>query len=317
MSVYRLRSGVLAEDIGESVVVHVPTSSQALLLTGPAREAVLSLRDGRQPADVKVLAELENHGVVEVTDSRLVSRRSVLAGSAIAVGAGISVLAMPTAAFATSSQGAGSVQDLTSAGGYYLMWSVVAGDGSNFNVQGTLPGSLSVVPNLVLDSDFRGIQLTRNSSNWTPAAYDVSTDGTFFKDLFNAFLPDSGKELTATYTSDSTTYRVKINVQPTEFSSSLNITGGGSTLLEFTATLETDPFAPGFSNPSGLTIGNVTDLTLSGSLTGSATLDGSYDVVVAGGRKLKWTMAGASAASATGKWSVNGKSYTATYTGVG
>lgn len=98
---YRLASGVVVEDVGNDVLVFLPGSSEILRLSGEPAEFLRSVVAGRAPDSV-------DSGVVprlielDVLSSPAISRRHFVGASAVTVGAGFSVMALPQAAAAAS-----------------------------------------------------------------------------------------------------------------------------------------------------------------------------------------------------------------------
>jgi len=100
---YSIPPGVLIERVGDDVLVVVPGANDLVKLSGAAADVLLSVQEGRTvPGSERALADLEQLGVLI---SSGVSRRGLIKAGAIAAGAGIAVLAMPTAAMAASSDG--------------------------------------------------------------------------------------------------------------------------------------------------------------------------------------------------------------------
>jgi len=110
---YRVPPSVFAEVIGEDVLVFVSDKSEAIRLSGVVAQNFLAIYAGRQ-ADLSESAveELVSAGIVQ---ERVVSRRGLVKAGTLGIGAGISVLAMPSVARASSSPGT----DLTSFQGYF------------------------------------------------------------------------------------------------------------------------------------------------------------------------------------------------------
>lgn len=102
-----LRAGVLVEELGNELLVKVPGSTDAVVLSGEPASIIRSLRAGRPLPVNGPCLELVDLGVLEFTSA--VSRRSVLAVSAVGVGAGIALFSMPTVAVAASQQEAQEV----------------------------------------------------------------------------------------------------------------------------------------------------------------------------------------------------------------
>jgi len=98
---YRLASGVVVEDVGNDVLVFLPGSSEILRLSGEPAEFLRSVVAGRAPVSVDsgVLHRLSELGVL---GSPAISRRHFVGTTALGVGAGFSLMALPQAAAAAS-----------------------------------------------------------------------------------------------------------------------------------------------------------------------------------------------------------------------
>ena len=87
--------------MGTDLIVMIPDSSEVLKLTGESAEVVRAVRSGLPVVAGKVVDDLKAVGVL---DSPSLTRRGLVRGGAIGVGAGIAVLAMPGVAAADSSR---------------------------------------------------------------------------------------------------------------------------------------------------------------------------------------------------------------------
>jgi hypothetical protein len=98
---FELVEGVVLEQVGGDLLVAVPESLQTLRLSGDVANTLLAIHSG---VAVDVLgpdvADLIDLGVV--ADRSTVSRRGLIRAGAVGVGAGIAVLALPSAAAASS-----------------------------------------------------------------------------------------------------------------------------------------------------------------------------------------------------------------------
>lgn len=96
----KIARGVLVETVGAELLVVVPGTLEALRLTGEAASTLAKVQAGIKvdPTSPEV-AELMSRGIVEIPG---ISRRGLIKAGAIGAGAGIAVLAMPSAAFASS-----------------------------------------------------------------------------------------------------------------------------------------------------------------------------------------------------------------------
>jgi hypothetical protein len=93
--------GVVVEEMGDDLIVMIPHSSEVLKLTGESAEIVRAVRSGLPVVPGKVVDDLKAVGVLE---SPSLTRRGLVKGGAIGVGAGIAVLAMPGVAAADSTR---------------------------------------------------------------------------------------------------------------------------------------------------------------------------------------------------------------------
>jgi hypothetical protein len=98
---FELVEGVVLEQVGDDLLVAVPGSLETLRLTGDVANTLRALHSGVAVdcvgSDINDLIKL---GVV--ADRSTVSRRGLIRAGAVGVGAGIAVLAMPSAAAASS-----------------------------------------------------------------------------------------------------------------------------------------------------------------------------------------------------------------------
>jgi transcription elongation factor len=96
-----LAPGAVIEPVGEDVMVMMPGNTDILRISGPAADTLRTIVAG-QPVDpsTSTVLELANQGIIFPSG---MSRRGLIRAGAIGAGAGIAVLAMPTAAMAASS----------------------------------------------------------------------------------------------------------------------------------------------------------------------------------------------------------------------
>lgn len=96
-------SGVVVEQLGESFAVLTPGRSDVLMVSGEAADVVRGLLNSGQTtvSSSPALEDLVSRGVVVSS----VSRRAVLAAGGAGIGAGISLLALPGVAAASSEPG--------------------------------------------------------------------------------------------------------------------------------------------------------------------------------------------------------------------
>lgn len=92
--------GVILEIVGADLLVIVPGSLEALRLTGELARTLSNVRAGMKldPTSPEA-AELMSRGIVEISG---MSRRGLIKAGVIGAGGGIAVLAMPSAAYASS-----------------------------------------------------------------------------------------------------------------------------------------------------------------------------------------------------------------------
>jgi hypothetical protein len=105
-----LADGVVVEQVGAELLVFLPESSEVLRLQGQPAELLLKLVDGVPPdsTDSALLAHLTDLGILS---SSAISRRRFMKASALGVGAGLSLMALPHSAAAASSGSGGSPGD--------------------------------------------------------------------------------------------------------------------------------------------------------------------------------------------------------------
>lgn len=95
-----LAPGAVIEPVGDDVMVMMPGNTDILRISGPAADTLRTIVAG-QPVDpaTPTVRELANQGIIQTSG---MSRRGLIRAGAIGAGAGIAVLAMPTAAMASS-----------------------------------------------------------------------------------------------------------------------------------------------------------------------------------------------------------------------
>jgi len=100
----RLCSGVEVELLGQEVLCRLPEGGQVLRLSDGAADAVRRLSAGQPLGDVhqNIIDQLVSLGVLEEPGVASLSRRKLLTATGVGVVAGISVLALPTVAAASS-----------------------------------------------------------------------------------------------------------------------------------------------------------------------------------------------------------------------
>lgn len=96
-----INPGVIVEPLGDDLMVVVPGSKEVVCLSGRPAEIVLDLQAGKNidPSDPAV-SDLAGLGIVSTPG---LSRRGMIKASAVGIGAGIAVMAMPGVAAASSS----------------------------------------------------------------------------------------------------------------------------------------------------------------------------------------------------------------------
>jgi hypothetical protein len=100
MTKIAIAPGVTIEQVGEDLLVLVPGTVEALRLTGVAANTVRTIHAGGVVAVDDIPAELVERGII--TTPQPLSRRGLIKAGAIGAGAGITVLAMPGVAAASS-----------------------------------------------------------------------------------------------------------------------------------------------------------------------------------------------------------------------
>ena len=90
------------EPVGDDVMVMMPGNTDILRISGPAADTLRTIVAGQpvNPVTPAVL-ELADQGIITTS---AMSRRGLIRAGAVGAGAGIAVLAMPTAAMASSSE---------------------------------------------------------------------------------------------------------------------------------------------------------------------------------------------------------------------
>jgi hypothetical protein len=103
-AIFWLADKLLIEKVGEEILVLHADSLESLRLTGEAAKIVEELQEnGRSTLpESDAATELLSAGILETEQPSGLSRRSVLKSGAIAVGAGVASLALPSAAYAAS-----------------------------------------------------------------------------------------------------------------------------------------------------------------------------------------------------------------------
>jgi len=112
--------GVIVETIGDDVVVMVPESTEVIRLSGDAAQLVRAIHDGPAVAPTQTVTELINRGIL-VSPTGM-SRRGLITAGAIGAGAGITALAMPGVAAASSSSDEPGDGRIALLGDYYLFF---------------------------------------------------------------------------------------------------------------------------------------------------------------------------------------------------
>jgi hypothetical protein len=103
---YQVAADVISEAVGDDVIVMRSDSNQTLRLSGEAAIAFTAVQAGQAPsgASREVLQSLVDHRVLSADSPRTVSRRGLVTGAAVGVGAGLVTLALPTVAAASSQE---------------------------------------------------------------------------------------------------------------------------------------------------------------------------------------------------------------------
>lgn len=98
-----INKDIAIESVGDELLVFFPGQAEAFRLSGPAAQAVAEIQAGKSiDINSAAVADLVHLGILSTST---MSRRGLIKASAIGVGAGIAVLAMPTAAAASSPVG--------------------------------------------------------------------------------------------------------------------------------------------------------------------------------------------------------------------
>lgn len=101
---YAVAPGVIAETLGEEVIVMSPESQLSVHLSGQAATVFSAVQAGAHVPDHSqdVLDALVEQGVVSSVSSHTVTRRGLITGVATGVGVGMVSLSLPGVAFASS-----------------------------------------------------------------------------------------------------------------------------------------------------------------------------------------------------------------------
>lgn len=101
---YSVSPDIVAEFLGDQVVALAPQQRRVVHLDGEAAKVFSALYSGREPAagSDSILESLADDGLIVSTHPREVSRRAVIASSAVGVGSVAAALALPTVAAASS-----------------------------------------------------------------------------------------------------------------------------------------------------------------------------------------------------------------------
>jgi len=97
---HAIAPGAIIENVGEDVVVMLPSTVEAIRLSGETARTLRDIQAGTACGDGGPVDDLVALGIVK--DSSALSRRSLITAGAFGAAAGISVLAMPTVAMASS-----------------------------------------------------------------------------------------------------------------------------------------------------------------------------------------------------------------------
>ena len=108
MTSYTLSSRWFYEDLGDDVLLVARTGGEAIRLNGPHAQVVRSAVANEHPSDgaAGVVQELRRRGIL-VGDPQGLTRRSVVLAGAGGAFAGVTALALPTAAMASSTNDLG------------------------------------------------------------------------------------------------------------------------------------------------------------------------------------------------------------------
>jgi hypothetical protein len=97
---FTMNSGVIAERVGDELLVLLPGRTDAVRLTGHSADVFLDIQAGNKvDASEPAVAALIDLGIVDASG---LSRRGLIKAGAISVGAGLAVMVMPSAAAAAS-----------------------------------------------------------------------------------------------------------------------------------------------------------------------------------------------------------------------
>jgi hypothetical protein len=101
---YAISPGLISEHVGQDVLVLLPGARESLCLTGEAAKAFLAIEAGLDPAPFgqEALDGLVGRGVISHGNSRGISRRALVGGGVVGLGAGAIALSLPTVAAAVS-----------------------------------------------------------------------------------------------------------------------------------------------------------------------------------------------------------------------
>jgi len=103
---YQVSADTISEAVGDDVLVMRSAVRKTLRLSGEVAIAFKAVQAGAAPTGVplEILQSLVDEGVLTVDSPRTVSRRGLVAGAAVGVGAGLVTLALPTVAAASSQE---------------------------------------------------------------------------------------------------------------------------------------------------------------------------------------------------------------------
>ena len=215
---YAVAHGVLAERVGEDVVVVNLETGQSFRLTDAWAEAFIAVDRGYEGAElsVEILDGLVGNGLLSHTVQAPPSRRTVLAVSAASLGAGALAVALPGVAAASSEVSPPSGITLTGvwawqdpgSGKQDLSFIVFGFDFPDLGdwPAGTSPSGLSI--------DGYGTQIPIEA--WVSSSDADPSTGDFvswYVVTVPAFF-DSGRTLTGNFTWDGTFYPVTFTFDP-------------------------------------------------------------------------------------------------------
>jgi len=217
---FTLIDGVLLEMVGDDVVALLPDTT-AVRLSGPAAQAAQRVAAGGDMADIdqSAVAELVYAGVVRPEAG--VTRRQVVTLGAVATGAGVATLALPSVAAANSVVALPGIwrwidnHIFFPAGGFadptWTRWfEVFLGD--NFTLPGGSPSSLSVlggeVP-LAKETDDNGVVVPPGTNGILDYIVRAVEGGP----AIEKSAPLTG-DITGTFTWDRVTYQVTFEQAP-------------------------------------------------------------------------------------------------------